>query len=84
MLLVKAAIVAMILNVILPLLLAPFATDTEKNACIKDENLTLKEKFMVMLLHHKQTYARDEQRYCCAGCCSQYCHRRENEDVKKI
>lgn len=52
-LLVKAAIIAMVLNVILPLLLAPFATDTEMNACIKDETLTLKEKFMVMLLHHK-------------------------------
>jgi hypothetical protein len=69
----------MILNVILPLLLAPFATDTEKNACIKDENLTLKEKFMVMLLHHKHMPVMSS-----AGCCSQYCHRRENEDVKNI
>jgi len=52
-LIVKAALVAVILNVVLPLLVAPFATETEINACIKDDNLSLKERFMVMLLHHK-------------------------------
>tara|TARA_B100001769_G_C22070859_1_gene576353 strand:+ start:516 stop:758 length:243 start_codon:yes stop_codon:yes gene_type:complete len=52
-LIVKAALVAVILNVVLPLLVAPFATETEINACIKDDNLNLKERFMVMLLHHK-------------------------------
>tara|TARA_Y100001936_G_C15742642_1_gene491781 strand:- start:304 stop:540 length:237 start_codon:yes stop_codon:yes gene_type:complete len=51
--LVKAALVAVILNVALPFVIAPFATEKEKNACIKDMELNLKEKFMVMLLHHK-------------------------------
>jgi len=52
-LIVKAALVAIVLNFVLPLLVGPFATETEKNACIKDGNLNLKERFMVMLLHHK-------------------------------
>ena len=51
--LVKAALVAVVLNVVLPFLVAPFASEVEKNACIKDTSLSLKEKFMVMLLHHK-------------------------------
>lgn len=51
--LVKAALVAVILNIALPFIVAPFASETEKNACIKDNDLNLKEKFMVMLLHHK-------------------------------
>lgn len=52
--LVKAAFVAVILNVALPFVIAPFASEKEKNACIKDTQLNLKEKFMVMLLHHKE------------------------------
>lgn len=52
--LVKAALVAVILNVALPFVIAPFASEKEKNACIKDKQLNLKEKFMVMLLHHKE------------------------------
>tara|TARA_B100000768_G_scaffold160227_1_gene159686 strand:+ start:438 stop:674 length:237 start_codon:yes stop_codon:yes gene_type:complete len=50
---VKAALVSVILNIVLPFVLYPFATEREKNACIKDDDLNLKEKFMVMLLHHK-------------------------------
>ena len=50
---VKAALVSVILNLILPLILYPFATEREQNACIKDVDLNIKERFMVMLLHHK-------------------------------
>ena len=50
---VKAALVSVILNIVLPFVLYPFATEREKNACIKDDDLNLKEKFMVMLIHHK-------------------------------
>ena len=50
---IKAALVAIVLNLVLPFIVSPIATDKEKNACIKDTELNLKEKFMVMLLHHK-------------------------------
>tara|TARA_B100000900_G_scaffold360312_1_gene332336 strand:- start:787 stop:1023 length:237 start_codon:yes stop_codon:yes gene_type:complete len=50
---VKAAFVSVILNLVLPLILYPFATEREQNACIKDVDLNIKERFMVMLLHHK-------------------------------
>jgi len=49
----KAALISMVLNLILPYFVSPFATEKEKNACIKDKNLNLKEKFMIMLLHHQ-------------------------------
>ena len=49
----KAAIIAIVLNLILPYTVAPFATEKEKNACIKDKNLSFKEKFVIMLLHHQ-------------------------------
>ena len=52
--LTKAALVAVILNIVLPFVIAPFASEKEMNACIKDNNLNIKEKFMVMLLHHKE------------------------------
>ena len=52
--LIKAPLVAVILNVVLPFVIAPFASEKEKNACIKDGGLNPKEKFMVMLLHHKE------------------------------
>ena len=50
---IKSAFVAVVLNLLLPFILYPFATEKEKNACIKDEDLNIKERFMVMLLHHK-------------------------------
>tara|TARA_B100000575_G_scaffold277357_1_gene263607 strand:+ start:1844 stop:2080 length:237 start_codon:yes stop_codon:yes gene_type:complete len=50
---VKAAFVSVVLNLVLPLILYPFATEREQNACIKDVDLNIKERFMVMLLHHK-------------------------------
>ena len=49
----KAALISMVLNLILPYFVSPFATEKEKNACIKDKNLSFKEKFMIMLLHHQ-------------------------------
>ena len=49
----KAAIIAIILNIILPYFVSPFATEREKNACIKDTDLNFKEKFVIMLLHHQ-------------------------------
>ena len=49
----KAALISMVLNLILPYFFSPFATEKEKNSCIKDKNLNLKEKFMIMLLHHQ-------------------------------
>ncbi len=52
-LVVRASIIAVVLNLVLPVLVSPMATEKEKNACIKDSNLTIKEKFMIMLLHHK-------------------------------
>ena len=49
----KAAIIAIILNLILPYFISPFATEKEKNSCIKDTDLNFKEKFVIMLLHHQ-------------------------------
>ena len=49
----KVAAVSVGLNLALPMILNPVATEKERTACINDTDLNIKEKFMVMILHHK-------------------------------
>ena len=50
----KAVIYAVLLNLVLPLILSPFATSDETKPPNGAGSLSLKEQFMHMMVHHKQ------------------------------
>ena len=51
---INAIIMGIILNLILPLILKPFATKNEIKPPNGAKNLTYKEQFMHMMIHHGQ------------------------------
>ena len=52
--LANAILLGIILNIILPLILLPFATDEEKKPPNGAESLSFKGQFMHMMVHHNQ------------------------------
>lgn len=50
----NAVIIGILLNLLLPLILDPFATSDEKNPHKGANNLSLKGQFMHMMVHHGQ------------------------------
>lgn len=50
----KTIFVAIILNIVLPLILSPLATADEVKPPNGATNLSFKEQFMHMMVHHKQ------------------------------
>ena len=53
-LLLKVVVVAVVLNISLPMLLSPFATSDEVKPPNGAANLSFKSQVMHMLVHHKQ------------------------------
>ena len=51
---INAVIMGVILNLILPVILKPFATQNEIKPPNGAQNLTYKEQFMHMMIHHGQ------------------------------
>ena len=52
--LVNPIIFGILLNIILPLVLEPFATEQEKKPTNGADSLSLKGQFMQMMVHHNQ------------------------------
>ena len=51
---INSILFAVILNILLPLILSPFATKEEKNPPNGAKNLSYKGQFMHMIVHHGQ------------------------------
>ena len=53
-LILKSAVVGIVLNLVLPLILKPFATEEEITPPNGAAQLSLKSQFMHMMVHHNQ------------------------------
>mgnify|MGYP003323566366 CR=1 FL=1 len=53
-LILKSAVVGIVLNLVLPLILKPFATEEEITPPNGAAQLSLKSQFMHMMIHHNQ------------------------------